>query len=338
MGSDPLIAVYLVTYRRPHLLRRALRSVLEQTHRRLKVVVVNDDPEDASVEDVVAEANDQRVTLFRPLARRGAAANFNLAFNERQADFGSVLEDDNWWEPRFLQEMLTALANTNAPLAVGNELIWEEAENGEWINTGRTIWDRVGVNTHQFKIEQVCGGAVICNSSMLFRFPEAGSLTTPDEIPVDVTEHFRERLLRQEPVLMREPLVNYAVTRTTARAVGGPTWGVFQCLLIGSVFAALPSHVARADLAARLWAACDGATSPRATTLALTGIVVPEARDLYSQAPPLSKLRVLAWAIRRPAQVGAFWACRKTHRSEFDFLTKAPLTQELAASLQLGAA
>ena len=31
-GGAPLIAVYLVTHRRPQMFRRALRSVLAQTH------------------------------------------------------------------------------------------------------------------------------------------------------------------------------------------------------------------------------------------------------------------------------------------------------------------
>ena len=62
---QPLIAVYLITYRRNELLRRALASVLSQTHTNIAVKVVNDDPEDEAVARIVTETDDQRVTVFR---------------------------------------------------------------------------------------------------------------------------------------------------------------------------------------------------------------------------------------------------------------------------------
>jgi hypothetical protein len=305
----------------------------------LKVVVVNDDPDDDAVEALIAELSDDRLSLYRPMAKRGAAENFNLAFADKDAAYGSILEDDNWWDPTFVGEMVAALSkHPDAHIAIGNERIWEETPDGKWIDTGQLIWGRFDTRLHGFTAEEICGSAKLCNSAMLFRLPECRAFATPPSIPVDVTEHFRERLLVSQPVLLGRPLVNYAVTRTTARSSQGSTWGVFQCLLIGSLFAAVGDRQGCARLARRLWESCGTATSPRATTLALTGIFVREARELVWQAPLVTKLRVLGWAIKRPDQVPAFSACRKAHHNEFDFLTSAPLTRRLANSFQQGAA
>jgi len=39
----------------------------------------------------------------------GAVATFNLAFEDVEEQFVSILEDDNWWEPDFLRTMLDAM-------------------------------------------------------------------------------------------------------------------------------------------------------------------------------------------------------------------------------------
>src|SRR5207244_3257556 len=101
--------VYVVTYRRPHLLRRALGSLLTQTFQDWVARVVNDDPSDERVHSSISDLDDPRISLFEPARRRGGAANFNLAFQERACEFGSILEDDNWWEPGFLESMVAAL-------------------------------------------------------------------------------------------------------------------------------------------------------------------------------------------------------------------------------------
>src|ERR1700730_797522 len=260
--DPPLIAVYVVTYRRHAMLRRALDSVRRQTYKNIVVKVVNDDPEDAEVGRIVVGLADDRFSLFTPQLKRGATRNLNLAFAQPNAPYVTILEDDNWWEPTFLEEMYTALAShPELAVAVGNERIWKECEDGSWTSTGATVWTaQHGVQVHQYEIEQICGSAKICNSSMLVRLGDS-SYRTPDDIPVDVTEHFRERLFPNRILLVGTSLVNYAETVQTARSVGGSLWGEYQALLICSVFIALPHESGRQELADRLWRSCDSSTS-----------------------------------------------------------------------------
>ncbi len=158
--SESLIAVYLVTYHRHEMLRRALASVIAQTHRNLVVRVVNDDPYDGVVAEIVEAFADTRVTLFKPLERRGATRNFNLMFADREAEFVSLLEDDNWWEPTFLATMAQALArHPDQGLVVGNERIWRELSDGSWRNTGQVLWAFRDVRIHTYRLEEICGSA-----------------------------------------------------------------------------------------------------------------------------------------------------------------------------------
>lgn len=331
-GQAPLIVVYIVTFRRHEMLKRALGCVLAQTHRRLRVKVVNDDPADPVVEEIVAAASDERAQMLRPVAKRGATRNFNLMFQDEEADFVSLLEDDNWWEPTFLEQALTALqSRPDHVIVVGNERLWRETPEG-WLDTGQTIWPISDVHVHRYNLEEICGSAKLCNSAMLVRMPSGRALATPDTIPVDVTEHFRERLLGQDILLHGAPLVHYAQTLRTARAERGEVWGSYQQLLIGSVFMACTSPTGRETMARRLWDDCRSATSPRAVSLVAAGLALAEARTLARLAPPAALARFAVWAARRPARVTAMFNLRRSRARELAFLAEAPLTKEVASA------
>ena len=212
------IAIYIVTYRRHDMLRRAIRSVLEQSYRNFRAIVVNDDPGDPAVAGIVREFNDSRLILHLPLEKRGAASNFNLMFEDPCASYVSLLEDDNWWQPDFVETMSTFLeTHTEVDAACCNERVWRENSDGTWTDTGVNIWSEFGTRLHRFDISELCGSAKLCNSAMMYRRRCGISLKTPNDIPVDVTEHFRERLLSASIGLHSRPMVNYAETIKTAQ-------------------------------------------------------------------------------------------------------------------------
>ena len=207
MIDPPLIAVYIVTFRRHQMLRRAIASVLAQTYAHIVVKVVNDDPDDNAVEDIVRGADDTRVSVFAPVVKRGPTRSFNLVFEEQNADYVSLLEDDNWWEPGFLEQQLRALESSpDCLLVVANERLWRESNDCGWLDTKLTIWPFADLRRHDFSRIEDLGTAKICNSAMLVRVVRDRHLRTPDTIPVDVTEHFRERLLPPFVLLNGVPL------------------------------------------------------------------------------------------------------------------------------------
>jgi hypothetical protein len=327
-----LVAVYIVTYRRHTMLRRSIASVLAQTHADLKLWVVNDDPADAAVAEIVASFEDSRAELYQPVRKRGPAANFNLVYREQGADFAALLEDDNWWQPTFLESQLAALrAYPEAPIVVGNERIWRECTDGGWSDTGRTIWPFRDIVEKAPSVEDICGSATICNSSVLVRVDRDHDLLTPETIPADVTEHFRDRLLPGKVLLNGEALVNYAETLQTVRG-NGSLWGQYQVLLIGSVFVAAQGTTQRARIAARLWRSAGPATSPRAVTLVMTGLKIREARSLVYGAPIMALLRAAIFLIKQPQRLGAIMGGEKARCSEMQFLADAPLTNAIIGS------
>ena len=318
------------------MLRRAIRSVLDQTYSNLVVRVVNDDPADLMVANILKEFDDPRVDLFLPVQKRGATRNFNLVFKETEAAYVSLLEDDNWWESTFIFDMLHILReHPKDTIVVGNETIWQEQLDGSWLNTERTIWEFRGLRSYEYELEAICGHAKLCNSSMLVRIEPRQNFLTPDNIPVDVTEHFRERLLPTKILLNGNPLVNYAETLQTARGQGY-LWGQYQMVLIASAFAALSNDKYREDLANLLWANCTDPVSPRAVSLVGAGLVFREARHLLFAARFVALGRAAIWLLRRPERLRVLARTREELATQFDYLIKAPLTVALAERFERG--
>lgn len=231
------VTVIIVTWRRHEMLRRAIRSALDQTHRDLSILVVNDDPDDSHVAEIISDFDDALLDLFQPIQKRGAARNFNLMFDDRmQTPFVALLEDDNWWQPEFLAMMMSLLErHPEQKAGCANERIWRENPDGSWTDTGQDIWPNFGEAIHHFSLSGICGSAKLCDSAMMYRNPAYAPPLTPDDIPVDETEHFRERMFLDGMALHASPMVNYAETLKTAHG-REETWGKYQSSLIGSVF------------------------------------------------------------------------------------------------------
>jgi glycosyltransferase involved in cell wall biosynthesis len=328
------VRVYVVTYHRPYLLERALRSLLAQTHTDWVAEVLNDDPNDARVTALITRLGDTRIQLSQPPQRRGGTGNFNYAFRTIAEPFCSILEDDNWWEPSFLATMLATLNRyPGVVLACGNERIWREQPDSTWTDTGITIWPAAGgERLFEWSALDKCGSARLCNSSLLFRSAGAEGWRTPSGIPVDVTEHFRERVVPHPLLLVLTPLVNYSETLITHRSRDRGVWGRYQLLLVGSVFA-LAQPACRAGLARALWKRARERQPLFATTLLATGRFVPEARELWHQGLLSEKLRFLAGALRRPRTTLSLRSVRSEHRSEWIWLLRGPFADFMAQDL-----
>ena len=132
------VRVYLFTYRRDHLLPRALNSLLAQTHTNWVCELHNDDAANPFPGQLAAQIADPRVTYVPHSQNLGPTRTFDLAFRPIAEPFVSLLEDDNWWEPELLTRLLSAIAAAPARqrglgqcLAVAREHVradWEKLQ------------------------------------------------------------------------------------------------------------------------------------------------------------------------------------------------------------------
>lgn len=131
---NPLVEIRLPTFKRPHLLRRALSSVVAQTYSEWRVIVI-DDSTGQEAAAVVREFADERVVYQPNVCNLGRVENLNRAFASTSwvaaARFACVLEDDNYWDPDLLAANVAAMAKSNASVMNRNYRIEDMHGSGE---------------------------------------------------------------------------------------------------------------------------------------------------------------------------------------------------------------
>jgi glycosyltransferase involved in cell wall biosynthesis len=107
--TQPLITTIIPTYRRPHLLARAIRSVLAQTYPHFRLCIYDNasGDETASVVEQFVQS-DRRVQYHCRTENIGLCRNFAEAAGHINTPFFSFLSDDDILLPGFYE---TALAN-----------------------------------------------------------------------------------------------------------------------------------------------------------------------------------------------------------------------------------
>ncbi|HKE47016.1 MAG TPA: glycosyltransferase family 2 protein [Rhodanobacteraceae bacterium] len=108
--ADALISVVMPVYNADATLKRAVDSVLAQTHRAWELLAVDDCSRDGSWATLRAyAAGDARVRPIRLAANGGVAAARNAGLEAAAGGHVAFLDSDDWWHPRKLELQLAAM-------------------------------------------------------------------------------------------------------------------------------------------------------------------------------------------------------------------------------------
>lgn len=103
---DNLVTVYIPTKNRLQLLRRAVSSVLSQTHRQIELIVVSDGSDDGTCDYVRNLAEHISIKLIHNEKSIGACAARNQAIHAASGRFITGLDDDDIFLPHRLETFL----------------------------------------------------------------------------------------------------------------------------------------------------------------------------------------------------------------------------------------
>jgi hypothetical protein len=317
--------VYLCTYRRHALLRRAINSLRCQTFTDWVCDLHNDDPADGYPRELVREIGDPRITVVDHPQRLGPTRTFSLVYRTVAEPYVSMLEDDNWWEPRFLETMIETLEGyPEAALAWANMRIWEEQDDATWRDTGACTWEAQGAAEPEaffFPNPRQASGALHSHGAAVHRSQGIERYEIPMCTTSAAVEPVRERVFRYPILLVPAPLANFARTRRTSRSDDLAAWMHIQLVLTASYFKHVPtSREALADV----WRNARSGPARATNTLLLAGLF-PGCGRLLGPATAGDAIRLLRSCVRHPlaysrvamrlARQGELWAFldRNTH-------------------------
>jgi len=108
------VSVIIPTYKRPHLIGRAIQSVLSQTYQNFEIVVIDSSPNNET-EKVINNFNDRRIKYIHNKIRTNPPATRNKGVRESSQDskYIAFLDDDDKWLPLFLEKTVGRLEEKN---------------------------------------------------------------------------------------------------------------------------------------------------------------------------------------------------------------------------------
>lgn len=320
MEDSVIIRVFVPTYRRHALLPRALKSLLTQTFTQWVCEVHNDDPADAFPKELLSELKDPRIELHTHERNLGAVATFNLFYHPLREPFYSLLEDDNWWQPRFLETMIRAMqAHPKVVMAWCNQQVYEERPDGSWRDTGQFANppEQSGARLVEFGDATQMMGALHANGAMIMRSRDNKTYLTPPNIPFVVIEAFRERMIPHPLLYVPQPLAIFSRTLQTSRSESRAEWAVVQMILAATFI----KHSQYSDARlAKLFADARAKQPPATNSLLWAALMESACRSLLRHSKIGDWLLLLRGLIRRPNVLWRVICSRRRHEDWWRFL------------------
>ncbi len=125
------VGILIPTYNRREYLSRAIESAVRQTHEPLEIVVIDNGSTDGTA-DLMASVRDPRVRYFVNARNLGMAGSINagvLRFSD-EVRWCSILSDDDFFDSRFIERLLTAASETNARAVVHSHRVFVDQHGG----------------------------------------------------------------------------------------------------------------------------------------------------------------------------------------------------------------
>jgi len=113
VNDGPLVSVIIPTYKRAHLVSRAIESARRQTYKALEILVVNDGSPD-NTSEVVRAIMDSRIRYVCHEQNRGQPAARNTGIRAATGEFIAFLDDDDEWREDKLEKQLEAIKGYDA--------------------------------------------------------------------------------------------------------------------------------------------------------------------------------------------------------------------------------
>ncbi len=105
-----MISVVLPVYNGEAFISDAIKSVLNQTHNKLELIIVNDCSTDQTA-DIITEYSsiDKRVRIITNTINQSLPKSLNIGFDSATGEYLTWTSDDNLYHPEALAEMASIL-------------------------------------------------------------------------------------------------------------------------------------------------------------------------------------------------------------------------------------
>lgn len=134
-------------------LRNCIESVLNQTYKNFKLIIVDDMSTDTSKETIKEYADkDDRVVLINNIRKRYNGGSRNVAIeyalNNFDVDYFCFLDSDDWWIDNEVLEMINRRLYNHELMTLGVKMIHPNGKSNSRLNEAKCYEDLWSLNNH----------------------------------------------------------------------------------------------------------------------------------------------------------------------------------------------
>lgn len=160
--KTPLVSVIMPAYNMERFVAPAIRSVQQQTVEDWELLVIDDGSQDRTcqiVEELAAE--DSRIRFLRNEVNMGVARTRNRGFDLCRGSYVALLDSDDVWLPRKLENQLALARNTGADIIYCSYTMTDEQDN-------QVCEDFIVPETTDYR-QSLVQSVISCSTAMLSR-------------------------------------------------------------------------------------------------------------------------------------------------------------------------
>lgn len=125
-----LISIILPVYNGEKYLATSIESCLNQTHKNIELVIVNDCSTDATLDIVNRYAvNDDRIRIINNKENKKLPASLNIGHKEAKGNFITWTSDDNFYEINALEVLLNEILEKKADIVYSDFVLIDDEGN-----------------------------------------------------------------------------------------------------------------------------------------------------------------------------------------------------------------
>ena len=107
--SGKKVSIILPTFNGSKYLGRSIKSCLEQTHKNLELIIIDDCSTDPGTLKVISSFKDTRIRYYKNDKNLGISSSLNIGFEESFGGYLTWTSDDNFFEKNAIENMLSYL-------------------------------------------------------------------------------------------------------------------------------------------------------------------------------------------------------------------------------------
>jgi glycosyltransferase involved in cell wall biosynthesis len=191
-GDDALVSIGLPVHNGESTVATAVRSVLDQQHERLELVI-SDNASSDGTEEICRDfaGSDGRVRYRRQPENIGLLGNFDYVLAHARGEYFKWLGDDDWMSPSYINRTVAVLAGDPSTLLVTTQQSFLDLDG----SVATSAYDAARLRSHR-PVERFEEMLRLLNESHLLLDPLYGLMRRPQ-----ITAIPRVRMLHEDEIL-----------------------------------------------------------------------------------------------------------------------------------------